>query len=218
MSTQVATRIPRVERQRLNNLRRDATKSVTGARREWSMWKAPWKYGMHIDYCLAACADKCGWCEGCISVDIRACKREEVTASGEMLKSVIVSVDAKLDGTQPPAGTPEAVLLTQDYRPYNVHPFLASFPLLDFAEFAALVDDIAEHGLAHSIMLTYDKSTIVDGRLRYLACRAALVDPHFQNLPESFTDRQIVDYIMSENFYRCHPEPDALYSHSASTP
>lgn len=53
-------------------------------------------------------------------------------------------------------------------------------------------------------MLTADKTTIVDGRNRYRACMAMMVDPVFRTLPASFTEEQVVDFIVSENLRRRH--------------
>lgn len=112
------------------------------------------------------------------------------------------------------AHTAATVLAAQDYGPYAIHPLLACFPMMSIAQFAALVEDISTHGLSNSIMLSSDESTIVDGRLRYLACYAALVDPHFRKLPASFTEEQIGDYIWSENVLRQHLTPKEIQSAS----
>lgn len=90
------------------------------------------------------------------------------------------------------------------YGRLAVHPLADAFPLVEGDEFSELVADIREHGLSNPIMLTHDKSTIVDGRNRYRACVKALVDPHFKALPESFTEEQIGNYIRSENIHRRH--------------
>jgi protein gp37/ParB-like chromosome segregation protein Spo0J len=94
--------------------------------------------------------------------------------------------------------------MTADFSPYRVHPLAEAFPLIEGEEFEKLVQDIREHGLWTPIMLTADESTIVDGRNRYRACIEALVDPVFKSLPESFTEKQIGDYILSENLHRRH--------------
>jgi hypothetical protein len=57
-----------------------------------------------------------------------------------------------------------------DYGEFKVHPINNCFPLMPDDEFASLVADIAEQGLFMPITLTADGTTIVDGRLRYLAC------------------------------------------------
>lgn len=91
-----------------------------------------------------------------------------------------------------------------DFGTFEVHPLADAFPLLEGDEFAELVEDIRTHGLGNPIMLTADESTIVDGRNRYRACMAAMVDPIYETLPESYTEEKIGDYIRSENLYRRH--------------
>jgi protein gp37/ParB-like chromosome segregation protein Spo0J len=97
-----------------------------------------------------------------------------------------------------------------DYGPYSVHPLADAFPLIEGDEFKELVDDIRRNGLGTPIMLTHDKSTIVDGRNRYRACDIALIDPKFHTLPASYTDEQIADYIVSENIRRRHMDTGQL--------
>lgn len=97
-----------------------------------------------------------------------------------------------------------------DYGPYSVHPLADAFPLIEGDEFKELVEDIRRNGLGTPIMLTHDKSTIVDGRNRYRACDIALIDPKFHTLPASYTDEQIADYIVSENVRRRHLNPGQL--------
>ncbi|MDN5931333.1 MAG: ParB N-terminal domain-containing protein, partial [Pseudonocardia sp.] len=89
-----------------------------------------------------------------------------------------------------------------DYGPYSVHPLADAFPLIEGEEFALLVKDIKNNGLGTPIVLSPDRSTIVDGRNRYRACTEATVDPIFHTLPASYSDEQIIDYIVSENLRR----------------
>lgn len=97
-----------------------------------------------------------------------------------------------------------------NYGPYKIHPVADFFPLIEGDEFQALVDDVSKNGLAHPIVLTADKGTIVDGRNRYRACAVALVDPNFTSVPESLTEEQITDWIISENIHRRHLNPGQL--------
>ncbi len=58
------------------------------------------------------------------------------------------------------------------------HPVADIFPLLQGAEFDALVESIKAKGLLNSITLHPDGS-VIDGRNRYRACLAAAVEPRF---------------------------------------
>ena len=59
------------------------------------------------------------------------------------------------------------------------HPIANLFPLIDGAEFNALVDDIARNGLLQPIWLHPD-GRIIDGRNRHRACLKAGVEPRFK--------------------------------------
>lgn len=87
---------------------------------------------------------------------------------------------------------------------YRVHPFLALFPWVDDDLFASIVDSIKTIGLLHPIVLTHDRKTIVDGRIRYRACEAAGVEPKFTVLGPHYTERMILDVIWSVNVVRSH--------------
>src|SRR5918996_3792353 len=93
------------------------------------------------------------------------------------------------------------------FGPYRVHPFAEQFPLLEGEEFDDLTADIKKHGLREPIILTHDQSTIIDGRNRYRACEAALVDPVFETLGEQYTETMILDLIVSKNLERRHLTP-----------
>lgn len=99
------------------------------------------------------------------------------------------------------------VLRDEDYGPYDVHPYITHFPLMPVEEFALLCESIRRLGLLSPITLTHDRRTIVDGRLRYLACQAVHVDPAFRTLDEGADDGEIGSYVISLNVMRGHWEP-----------
>jgi hypothetical protein len=78
------------------------------------------------------------------------------------------------------------------------HPFSEIFPLIEGAEFAALVDDIKAQGLREKIWL-YD-GKILDGRNRYLACQKAKVKPLYRK----FTGKDALAFVVSLNIARRH--------------
>lgn len=88
--------------------------------------------------------------------------------------------------------------------PYRVHPVLALFPWVDPETFDGIAEDILLWGLRHPIVLTHDKATIVDGRIRYLACEAVGVDVAYTTLPADYTEDQTAGYILAINGTRSH--------------
>lgn len=96
----------------------------------------------------------------------------------------------------------------QTMGPYRVHPLLTAFPWVSDDEFAFIVASIKTHGLLRPITLTHDKTTLVDGRIRYRACEEAMVDPVFTTLPEGHTERDVLDFIVSMNLRRQHLTPE----------
>jgi ParB-like chromosome segregation protein Spo0J len=89
------------------------------------------------------------------------------------------------------------------------HPLANIFPLMEGAEFDALIADIKAHGPLERIVLYEGK--ILDGRNRYRALRAAGVDP--TTIRDKFTvDGMVGDdpaaYVISANIHRRHLDAD----------
>jgi N6-adenosine-specific RNA methylase IME4 len=61
----------------------------------------------------------------------------------------------------------------------SFHPAADLFPLMDEGRLKELVEDIQQNGLVHAIVLYEGK--ILDGRNRYRACKAANIEPRFDN-------------------------------------
>lgn len=78
------------------------------------------------------------------------------------------------------------------------HPAAEAFPMLDGDAFDALVKDIGARGLVHPIVVFEDK--ILDGRNRYHACKAARVEPRFEN----YRGEDPLGYVVSANLARRH--------------
>jgi ParB-like nuclease domain len=92
-----------------------------------------------------------------------------------------------------------------------VHPAADLFPLMEGAQFDALVADIKANGLIDPIILYEDM--ILDGRNRYRACLAAGVSPGFRVAVRSNDEKPnlarplITDpyaYVLSANIHRRH--------------
>jgi ParB-like chromosome segregation protein Spo0J len=105
--------------------------------------------------------------------------------------------------------------------PYRVHPIVDLFPLVDDEWFAEIAADIAARGLLHPITLTHDGATLVDGRIRYLACQTTGTEPTYERLPEDYDEEQITHYILATNGNRVSLTPSqvaAAYALADSLP
>lgn len=78
------------------------------------------------------------------------------------------------------------------------HPYSEIFPLIEGAEFDALVADIRAQGLREKIWLYEGK--VLDGRNRFLACQKAKVRPAFRK----FTGKDALAFVVSLNIARRH--------------
>jgi hypothetical protein len=84
------------------------------------------------------------------------------------------------------------------------HPLADIFPLIEGAEFDALVDDIREHGLAEKIVL--HDGRILDGRNRYRALvQIGLTDEEILRCyTETFDKGDPLAFVISKNMKRRH--------------
>lgn len=80
------------------------------------------------------------------------------------------------------------------------HPYSEIFPLIEGAEFDALVDDIKTHGLREAIVLYEGK--VLDGRNRFLACQKAKVRPQYRKYSGKESDA--LAFVWSSNAQRRH--------------
>ena len=78
------------------------------------------------------------------------------------------------------------------------HPLVELFPALEGEPLKALAGDIKEHGLLEPILLYEGK--IIDGRNRYLACRAVGVEPAYRE----WSGDGIASLVQSLNVHRRH--------------
>jgi hypothetical protein len=83
------------------------------------------------------------------------------------------------------------------------HPIASMFPLIEGAEFDALVEDIRVNGLNEPIVI-FD-GMILDGRNRDRACVVADVDPRYRQ----FQSDDPAAFVLSANLYRRHVSIEA---------
>jgi ParB-like chromosome segregation protein Spo0J len=98
--------------------------------------------------------------------------------------------------------------LFEQFGSFKTHPVLDLLPLTEGAEFAAMVEDIQIFGLIDPIVLAPDGQTIIDGRVRYLACRKAGVEPRFRKLGSHYDGYDVIQFIISANVIRTHLTAD----------
>jgi len=82
---------------------------------------------------------------------------------------------------------------------YEFHPLANLFPLLEGAEFKALLEDIKKNGQREKIKLHEGK--ILDSRNRHRACKEGFRKPEYEELPLSTNP---LDYVISANLHRRH--------------
>lgn len=90
-------------------------------------------------------------------------------------------------------------LFTEQHKLMEFHEVANIFPLIEGKEFDDLVEDIRTNGLQQPIWIYQGK--IIDGRNRYRACKAADVDPRYQ---EWDGKGSLVAFTISLNVKRRH--------------
>lgn len=92
-------------------------------------------------------------------------------------------------------------------RVYKVHPFADTFPMLSDVELEELADDIREHGQREAIVLSFDGSTILDGRNRLAALQLLGLEPKTRKINSRMSEEDVLNLIMSANLHRRHLNP-----------
>jgi hypothetical protein len=115
---------------------------------------------------------------------------EQSVMDGDHEAAVASSAETEVHGIEEMPSEPEPEI--------PVHPFAASFPMIEGEEFEDFVDDIRSRGLLHPIVL--DKTgQLIDGRNRLRACKLANVEPKFTTF-----DGDSIAYILAANVTRRH--------------
>lgn len=99
--------------------------------------------------------------------------------------------------TKPPRKGKQPAIGETGWRPSDVHPAAALFPMMPDDELAQLASDIKDNGLIHPIVIDVD-GLLIDGRNRLAACELAEVEPTFSRL----NGQDAIAYIVSANLTR----------------
>jgi ParB-like chromosome segregation protein Spo0J len=91
-----------------------------------------------------------------------------------------------------------------DTKTYEIHPACAKWPHTEL-DFAMLVADVRKRGLINPIWLT-PTNEILDGKLRYEACREAGVEPRF----DLYSGDDPIGFTISQNKMRRHMSASQL--------
>lgn len=89
-------------------------------------------------------------------------------------------------------------------REYAVHPFAARFPMMSDEELEELATDIRERGQREAIWLSFDGTTILDGRNRLAACRLLGLEPKTKRINSRMSEVDVIELIVSNNIKRRH--------------
>jgi hypothetical protein len=113
----------------------------------------------------------------------------------------------------PAAGAPWELESVVQGRPasrpsgsYTQHPLSARFPNITGAEFAALMNDIQDHG--QRVPITLFQGQVLDGWHRYLACRELGLEPTTTDFPGTIEEAQA--FVFSLNARRRHLDTGQL--------
>ncbi|EUA09393.1 parB-like nuclease domain protein [Mycobacterium kansasii 732] len=103
---------------------------------------------------------------------------------------------------------------------YRIHPFIACYPPFKPDEWSDLVASIARLGLIQSIIVSADRTTIIDGRFRYLALKWNGIDPAtattlhglpaLKSEPNSDDTKMVIACVQAMNRLRTHYTADQI--------